>query len=310
MDANDIPHGQHVSTPDAARPSTAKIWLLATRPKTLTAAAVPVVVGTALAHAAGKFAPAQALAALLVAFFIQIGTNFANDLFDFKKGADTEERLGPLRVTSAGLVTPRQITIACALAMSLAFLCGLFLVYSTSWLLLIVGIVSILSGLAYTGGPFPLAYNALGDLFVFIFFGLVATVGTYYVQTLSLDPAAFWYAVPVGALSTAILIVNNLRDVHTDKKHRKITTAVLLGPSVTRFFYLAMILLAYAIPVVMYLTEQGPALAMLALGSFPIAIIALKNVWTRQGAELNKVLAQTSILLLTTCLLMSLGLIL
>lgn len=310
MDANDISHGQHVSTPDAARPSTAKIWLLATRPKTLTAAAVPVVVGTALAHAAGKFAPAQALAALLVAFFIQIGTNFANDLFDFKKGADTEERLGPLRVTSAGLVTPRQITIACALAMGLAFLCGLFLVYSTSWMLLIVGIVSILSGLAYTGGPFPLAYNALGDLFVFIFFGIVATVGTYYVQTLSLDPAAFWYSVPVGALSTAILIVNNLRDVHTDKKHDKTTTAVLLGPSLTRYFYLAMVLLAYAVPVGMYLTEKGPALAMLALGSFPIAIISTKNVWTRQGAELNKVLAQTSILLLTTCLLMSIGLIL
>ena len=310
MDANDISHGQHVSTPDTARPSTAKIWLLATRPKTLTAAAVPVVVGTALAHAAGKFAPAQALAALLVAFFIQIGTNFANDLFDFKKGADTEERLGPLRVTSAGLVTPRQITIACALAMGLAFLCGLFLVYSTSWMLLIVGIVSILSGLAYTGGPFPLAYNALGDLFLFIFFGIVATVGTYYVQTLSLDPAAFWYSVPVGALSTAILIVNNLRDVHTDKKHDKTTTAVLLGPSLTRYFYLAMVLLAYAVPVGMYLTEKGPALAMLALGSFPIAIISTKNVWTRQGAELNKVLAQTSILLLTTCLLMSIGLIL
>lgn len=310
MDVKDIPHGEHISQENALRPSTLKIWLLATRPKTLTAAAVPVVVGSALAHSMGKFAPAQALAALLVAFFIQIGTNFANDLFDFQKGADTEERLGPLRVTSAGLVTPKQITIACAAAFGLAFLCGLFLVYSTSWVLLVVGIASILSGLAYTGGPFPLAYNALGDLFVFIFFGLVATVGTFYVQTHSLDPIAFWYAVPVGALSTAILIVNNLRDVHTDKKHSKVTTAVLLGPPMTRLFYLSMILLAYAVPVVLFLTGKGTAWPMLAIGSLPIALISLKNVWQKEGAELNQVLAQTSILLLSTCLLMSIGLIL
>ncbi len=307
----EITHGQHVSGQAFEKPpSTAQIWLLATRPKTLTAAAVPVVVGSALAHAQQAFSWPQALAALLVAFFIQIGTNFANDLFDFQKGADTEERLGPVRVTSAGLVTPRQIGIACALAFGLAFLCGLFLVYSTSWMLLIVGIVSILSGLAYTGGPLPLAYNALGDVFVFIFFGLVATVGTYYVQTQALDTAAFWYAVPVGALSTAILIVNNLRDVHTDKKHNKTTTAVLLGESRTRLFYLAMVLLAYAVPVGMYLTDRGPASALLALGSLPVAALCIKNVWTRKGGELNKVLAQTSILLLSTCLLMSIGLIL
>lgn len=307
---HEVTHGEHVKAVNGEAMSTTRIWLLATRPKTLTAAAVPVVVGSALAHAQGSFAPLQALAALLVAFFIQIGTNFANDLFDFQKGADTEDRLGPVRVTSAGLVTPRQIGVACALAFGMAFMCGLFLVYSTSWLLLIVGIVSILSGLAYTGGPLPLAYNALGDVFVFIFFGLVATVGTYYVQVNALDMAAFWYAVPVGALSTAILIVNNLRDVHTDKRHKKTTTAVLLGPARTRFFYLAMVLLAYAVPVGMYLTDNGPASAMIALCSLPVAAMCIKNVWTKQGGELNAVLAQTSILLLSTCLLMSLGLIL
>ena len=312
--SEDLVHGEHLRERRGEGPSRpihrARVWVLATRPKTLTAAAVPVVVGSALAISVGEFAWPQALAALMVAFLIQIGTNFANDLFDFKRGADDEERLGPLRVTSAGLVTPTQIGRACFVAFALAFLCGLFLVYSTSWVLLIVGVASILSGLAYTGGPFPLAYNALGDLFVFVFFGLVATVGTYYVQTLSLDPAAFWFAVPVGALSTAILIVNNLRDLHADKRHDKTTTAVLLGPQRTKYFYLTMISIAYAVPVVRVVTGRSDLPVLLALGSLPIALIALKNVWTLQGKDLNRVLAQTSLLLLATALLMSLGLIL
>jgi len=294
----------------AERPSTLKIWLLAARPKTLTAAAVPVFTGTALAMAHDKFVWHAALAALLVAFFIQIGTNFANDLFDFQKGADDEDRLGPMRVTSAGLVTPRQIAIACAIAFGLAFVSGLYLVSLTNWMLLVVGIVSILSGLAYTGGPFPLAYNALGDLFVFIFFGLVATVGTYYVQALALDPMAFWFAVPVGALSTAILIVNNLRDIHTDKKHNKITTAVLLGERGARLFYLSMVLLAYGAPIAAVATGRAELPVLLALGTLPLAGFVLRNVWTKSGSELNAVLAQTSILLLITNLLMSIGLVL
>ena len=291
-------------------PSTLKIWLLASRPKTLTAAAVPVMVGSALAHAQGLFSWPAALAALLVAFFIQIGTNFANDLFDFQKGADDADRLGPLRVTSAGLVTPRQIGVACAISFALAFACGLYLVWLTSWPLLVVGIVSILSGLAYTGGPFPLAYNALGDVFVFLFFGIVATVGTYYVQAHALHPMAFWYAVPVGALSTAILIVNNLRDIHTDKKHRKTTTAVLLGESGARLFYLSMILLAYAAPVLAVVFKGASPLVLLSLLTVPLALFVLRNVWTKAGGELNAVLAQTSILLLSTNLLLSLGLLL
>lgn len=292
------------------RPSTLKIWLLAARPKTLTAAAVPVFTGTALAFAHDKFVWHAALAALLVAFFIQIGTNFANDLFDFQKGADDEDRLGPLRVTSAGLVTPRQIAIACALAFGLAFLSGLYLVSIGGWALLAIGIISILSGLAYTGGPFPLAYNALGDVFVFIFFGIVATVGTYYVQALTLDPMAFWFAVPVGALSTAILIVNNLRDIHTDKKHNKITTAVLLGETGARLFYLSMVVLAYGAPLAAFVMGRADAPVLLALGTLPLAGFVLRNVWTKKGGELNAVLAQTSILLLATNLLMSIGIVL
>lgn len=298
------------TTTQNARPSTLQIWLMAARPKTLTAAAVPVIVGTALAYSQGKFVGSAALAALLVAFFIQIGTNFANDLFDFKKGADDEERLGPTRVTSAGLVTPRQIAIACAVAFGLAFLSGLYLVALGGWALLALGVLSILSGVAYTGGPFPLAYNALGDVFVFIFFGLVATVGTYYVQALALDPMAFWYATTVGALSTAILIVNNLRDVDTDSKHGKTTTAVLLGKQKTRWFYVSMVLLAYAVPVTAWLTGRAEAGVLLALGSLPVAFISTRNVWKRQGRELNLVLGQTSLLLLATSVLLAVGIML
>lgn len=291
-------------------PGFLKTWLLAARPKTLTAAAVPVIVGSALAHAHGSFKHDAAIAALLVAFFIQIGTNFANDLFDHLKGADDDERLGPTRVTASGMVSIRQIGVACAIAFALAFGCGLYLVSLTGWPLLVLGILSIASGVAYTGGPFPLAYNALGDVFVFIFFGLVATVGTYYTQTLELHPMAFWYATTVGAMSTAILIVNNLRDHVTDKKHDKITTAVLLGPGKTRLFYLAMLVLGYAVPVGAFASgEAGPAVLM-ALGSLPIAGLALKNVWTREGRELNAVLAQTSIVLLATSLLMAVGIVL
>lgn len=291
-------------------PSFVKTWLLAARPKTLTAAAVPVIVGSALAHAHGSFVLGAAVAALLVAFFLQIGTNFANDLFDHLKGADDDERLGPTRVTASGMVSVKQIAIACGVAFTLAFLSGLYLVSLAGWPLLVLGVLSIASGVAYTGGPFPLAYNALGDVFVFLFFGLVATVGTYYTQTLELHPMAFGYATTVGAMSTAILIVNNLRDHVTDKKHNKITTAVLLGPTKSRLFYLSMLILGYAVPVAAFVTGRAPATVLLALGSIPVAGIALKNVWTREGRELNAVLAQTSIVLLLTCVLMAVGIVL
>ena len=188
-------HDAVAAAPSEA-PSGIKMWLMAARPKTLTAAAVPVIVGSSLAYAHGTFRPLAALAAIGVAFFLQIGTNLANDLFDFKKGTDNEERLGPVRVTSAGLVSPRRIAIACAITFALAFVCGLYLVSLTGWPLLVLGLVCIASGVAYTGGPFPLAYNALGDVFVFIFFGFVATVGTYYTQALTISTMAFLMSIP------------------------------------------------------------------------------------------------------------------
>ena len=291
-------------------PSMARVWLLAMRPKTLSAAAMPVIVGSALAWSHEKFAPLAMGAALAVAFFIQIGTNFANDLFDFLKGTDDEERLGPLRVTSAGLVSPRQIGVACALAFGLAFVSGLYLVWLGGWWLLVLGLVSILSGVAYTGGPFPLAYNALGDLFVFVFFGLVATVGTYYVQALALPPEAFAYGAVVGCLSTAILIVNNLRDLDGDALHGKTTTAVLLGPTLTRIFYLLVVTLAFVIPVVLVFLGRAEPLVLAALLGLPMACVALKNLWSREGRALNAVLGQTSLVLLITCVCMAVGLVL
>lgn len=287
--------------------SRAKIWWLAARPKTLTAATVPIAVGTALAFSMDKVAWLAALMALLGALFIQVGTNFANDLFDFKKGTDNEERLGPMRVTSAGLVTPKQVAVATVLSMVAAFLCGIYLIVVAGWPLLAVGLVSIFCGVIYTGGPFPLAYNALGDVFVFVFFGLVATVGTFYVQTLSLEPMAFWYGASVGALGTAILIVNNLRDIDGDRKNRKITTAVLLGPARTRIFYISMVLLAYLVPIVAAAMKWDKPWVLLSLLSLPLAGSLVKDIYSKTGAELNPVLGKTAKLQLITGLLLALG---
>ena len=280
---------------------------MATRPKTLTAATAPIAVGTALAYVDGKLAPLAALMALLGALFIQIGTNFANDLFDFKKGTDTAERLGPTRATSAGLISPKQMALATAAAMIMAFVCGLYLIHVAGWPLLVLGLVSIFCGVIYTGGPFPLAYNALGDVFVFVFFGLVATAGTYYVQALELTSAPLVYGAAVGALGVAILIVNNLRDIPTDTKSRKITTAVLLGAERTRTFYALALLVAYASPLAAVLLLDASPTVLLAWLSAPLAAKTLRALRTSQGAALNAVLGATAKLQLVTSLLLAAG---
>lgn len=287
--------------------ATLHTWFIAARPKTLTASLAPVAVGTALASQHGKAHIFAAIMALFGAMFIQIGTNYANDLFDFKKGADDQDRLGPQRVTSAGLVTPRQIAIATTAAMGAALLCGIYLVSLTGWPLLILGLLSIACGIAYTGGPFPLAYNALGDVFVFIFFGLVATAGTYYVQALEVHGMAIAYGAIVGATGVALLIVNNLRDMSTDKKHEKITTAVLLGPARTRLFYVLILSIAYLIPVALVLTKQAPYSVLLCLLTVPLSIATTKNLYASHGAALNAVLGQTASIQLSTGLLLAMG---
>jgi 1,4-dihydroxy-2-naphthoate octaprenyltransferase len=193
-------------------------WILASRPKTLLAAVVPVMVGSALAISQNHFTFIYSLVALLCSVLIQIGTNFTNDLYDYLKGADNKNRKGPERVLSSGLITPTEMKIAIAIVFGLAFLLGLYLVYSVDLVILVIGVLSILAGLAYTAGPYPLAYNGLGDIFVFAFFGIVGTMGTYYLHLQEFTVLSFLISLPVGALITNILVINNYRDIDEDRE--------------------------------------------------------------------------------------------
>ena len=272
-------------------------WFLATRPKTLAAAAVPVAVGTAVAYASGYLAWLPAIAALVGALLIQIGTNLANDYFDFKKGADTHERLGPLRVTQAGLLSETAVRNTMIGTFGLAALVGTYLVAVGGWPIAVIGILSIMSGVAYTGGPYPLGYNGLGDVFVFIFFGLVAVTGTYWVQALAWSNVALISAVPVGLLSVAILIVNNYRDIDTDVKAGKRTLAVRMGRKATQVQYGTTLVMAYSIPIAQYFWGFSPWIC-LPLLTIPIAVIRMRQFLTLSGKDLNPVLENTAKLLI------------
>ncbi len=287
--------------------STFQIWLLAARPKTLPAATVPVIVGTALAIGAGKFRAMPAFAALLGALLIQIGANLANDVFDYQKGVDTSARLGPLRVTQAGLLSPRAVMTGMGVVFGLAILVGLYLVAVGGWPILLIGVLSILSAMAYTGGPYPLGYHGLGDVFVFIFFGLVAVGGTYYVQANALSPVVYWSAVPIGLLATAILVVNNLRDIETDSQTGKRTLAVRWGARGAQIEYLLLLVIAYLIPLLMVLADVSGAGVGLTWFSLPLAIQQIRLVFTAHGRALNTVLASTARLELVYGLLFALG---
>jgi len=284
-----------------------RTWIMASRPRTLTAAIVPVVVGTAVAVRDRVFNPWVALAALFSAVMIQIGTNLANDLFDFKKGADTHTRLGPTRVTSAGLLTPREVEIGMWVVFGLAAASGLYVIYVGGWPMLVIGVASILAGVAYTAGPFPLGYNGLGDLAVFIFFGLVAVLGTYYAQARAVTLGAFLAAVPVGALATAILVVNNVRDADTDRAAGKRTLAVLLGRGAARAEYAVLLTLAYAAPLALWLLRGASVWALLPLLTLPVAVRLARVVITTEGPALNRALAGTAQLLALYGVLFALG---
>ena len=268
-----------------------QVWWLAIRPKTLPAAASGVIAGTALAVYDGVFKPLPALAALLVGLLLQIGSNLANDVFDFERGTDTPERLGPLRVTQAGLLTPRQVKLGLAVVIGLAGLLGLYLTWEAGWPVLLIGLAAILSAVAYTGGPLPYGYYGLGDLFVFLFFGLAAVVGTYYVQAGRVTPLAWWTAVPIGLLVVNILVVNNLRDIENDRKGNKRTLAVRLGVHGSRLQYTILLGVTYLLVLVLALTGVYPWLAMLTWLSLPLAGRLLHAVWTMQGRPLNAALA-------------------
>ncbi|MFD1564895.1 1,4-dihydroxy-2-naphthoate polyprenyltransferase [Haloarchaeobius amylolyticus] len=292
--------------------SRTKAWLMAARPQTLPAAAAPVIVGTGLAVADGVFAPVPALLAFVGAALIQIGTNFANDYYDAINGADTEDREGFTRVTQSGLISPEQVKLATVVTFGLAILSGTYLVYVGGLPILVIGLVSVVCGWAYTGGPYPLGYHGLGDLFVFVFFGLVAVTGTYYVQAAAVlaEPltttipagtitvAAVIASLPIAAISTAIIVVNNIRDLETDAETGKRTLAVRLGYRWSRLEYVAMLALAYVVPVWFWLgTEYGPSV-LLPLVTVPYAAMVARTVVTRtDGDALNPALEQTGKLL-------------
>ncbi len=239
-------------------PGRLAAWRMAARPATLTAATAPVVVGTAVAVRDGAFAPLPALAALFGALCLQVGANFANDVFDYEKGADTAERLGPPRASQLGLLTPRELKAGMAAAFGLAMVAGLYLAWVGGWPVVAIGLASIAAAVVYTGGPWPIGYHALGDLFTFVFFGLVAVMGTYYVQAGTVTWFSFVAAVPVGATVTMILVVNNLRDIATDRQAGKMTLAVVLGERWTRRWYAALLALALAVPAGASVTGDAP----------------------------------------------------
>jgi 1,4-dihydroxy-2-naphthoate octaprenyltransferase len=297
-----------LTAPNSA-PSSLKIWLLAARPKTLPAAAAPVVVGTSVAINEGVFHPGPALAALLGALLLQIGSNLANDVFDYKKGADTTKRLGPMRVTQAGLLTPTQVLVGMWTVFGLAALIGLYLIWVGGWPVVVIGLASIAAAVAYTGGPFPLGYYGLGDLFVFIFFGLVAVCGSYYVQAGTISWLAVWSAVPVGVLVVNILVVNNLRDIDTDRAAGKKTLAVRLGSRGVQSEYLLLLALAYLVPLLLWLLGKTSPWVMLAWLSLPAAYRPTRLVLTENGSILNQALAGTARLALIFALLFSVGLV-
>jgi len=305
--------------------SRAEAWVMAARPQTLPAGAAPVLMGVALAVAGGVFTPLPAAAALVGALLIQIGTNFANDYFDAVKGADTPDREGFTRVTAGGLIPPRRVRLATAVTYGLALLVGCYLVYVGGVPILVLGLASIVAGVLYTGGPYPYGYYGLGDLFVFVFFGLAAVTGTYYVQAVAaMGVGALPVSLPAGTvptdvlvaslaaagLSTAILVVNNVRDIETDAEAGKETLAVMLGYTWSRVEFLVMLVLAYAVPVALWAGFEYSPGVLLPLVTLPLAALVARTVWTQTaGDPLNAALERTGQLLALYAVLFAAGLV-
>lgn len=298
----------------ARQPPSAATWLLAARPKTLPAAAAPVLVGTAMAIAAGAFHALAAACALLSALLIQVGTNYANDYQDFLKGADTERRKGPLRVTQAGLASPSAVKRATIIAFALAFAAGLYLVYRGGWPILAIGLLSILFGAIYTGGKYSLAYLGIADLFVLVFFGPVAVVGTFYVQAVGTDmallflPQAIVAGLGPGFLATAILLANNIRDVEEDAVAGKRTLVVRLGRAAGIWLYVGCFVMAAAVPAVLWAWTGAHAWTLLAAAVLPLGYYNAGVL--RRSVEyemIGPVLGKTAAALLTYSVLFSVG---
>jgi len=274
--------------------SKPQIWILASRPKTLPAAFVPVIVGSSLAVQKGKLNIIASVIALVCSLLIQIGTNFTNDLYDYYKGADEHERKGPLRVLTAGLVSPGQMKFAIIFVFGLTFLLGLYLVYLRGPIILAIGVLSIIAGIAYTAGPYPLAYNGLGDVFVFLFFGVFGTIGTYFLHFGYFSLESLIASIPVGALITNILIVNNYRDIEEDKLVGKNTLAVLLGRTFSKYQYLFFLVISFVTPAVLFSTNNYKFWVFLPYVTIPIAIKLMQMLNKSKGEELNVALALTA----------------
>jgi 1,4-dihydroxy-2-naphthoate polyprenyltransferase len=288
----------------------ARRWWLAVRPKTLPAAATGVLVGSALAWRDGGFAFAPALAALGVALLLQIASNLANDVYDHERGADTAERLGPLRVTQSGLLSRAQVKRGLIVVLALALAIGAYLTVVRGPLVPVVGLAAIAAAVAYTGGPYPLGYHGLGEVFVFAFFGLTAVVGTYWVQSGTTSGLAVLMGAAVGGVITAIIVVNNLRDIAQDRLADKRTVAVRLGVRATRFEYLALMALPYALLTIAVIAGVLPAATLLVWLSLPLAARATRRVFVQTGRQLNAALAETGQTGLLYAVLFALGVVL
>ena len=289
--------------------SKTEVWILASRPKTLLAAFVPVIVGSAIAVNDGFFRADAALVALICAVLIQMGTNFVNDLYDYLQGSDNDERIGPQRALASGLLSVKEMQLGIFFTFGLSFLLGLYLVYLSDWLIFAIGVLSIIAGFAYTAGPYPLAYNGLGDIFVFLFFGLIGTVGTYYIQAHKITAMAVWASIPVGALITNVLVVNNYRDRNTDKSSGKHTLAVIFGEKFTRIQYLLFSILSYAVPFLVYFTFKQSLLIFLPFLSLPLSIKLIRMIYSLEGEQLNKTLELTAKLSALYGLLFAIGIL-
>ena len=284
-----------------------RIWLLAIRPKTLPAAGAGVVTGTALAFYDGYFQILPALAALIGAILLQIGSNLANDVFDYLRGAESKERLGPLRVTQAGLLTPKEVQTGMWFTFFLSALIGIYLITVAGWAILLIGLTAILAAIAYTG---PISDKGMGDIFVFLYFGVAAVVGTYYVQALKTSPAAWWMSVPIGLLIVNILVVNNLRDIVADKAAGKITTAVRFGVSATRKEYLILLAISYLILPILVAVNLISVATLVVWLSIPFAWKVAGVVLKEEGRPLNAALAGTGKIALIYSLLFFTGILL
>ena len=285
-------------------------WMLAIRPRTLPAAAAGVLMGAAMAWRDGYFRLDAVVICLFTALLLQIGSNLANDVFDFERGTDTAERLGPTRVTQAGILTPKQVKTGMVVVFGLSAILGLYLAWLGGWVIIIMGVAAIVSAIAYTGGPFPIGYHGLGDIFVFIFFGLASVAGTYYIQAGTVTPAVWWMTIPPGLIITAILVVNNLRDIDNDRKGHKYTMAVKLGERGTKIQYIICMAVAYLVLIPTALVGLIPWWTLLAWLSLPIAYQATSVVLTQKGRPLNMALAKTGQTALVFSLLFWAGLML